>query len=78
MSNQGIAPHESIELHEILTFKNVCLTKAVTMSKLVSDEELKEILQHDAAASEVHIKELRDLMEDSPMANAAAEEDLKS
>lgn len=60
---QGIAPHESIELHEILSFKNICLTKSLTMSPLVSDNELKAILQQDVAVNERHIKELRGLLE---------------
>lgn len=63
MPEQRTAPHESIELHEILTFKNVCLTKAVTMSALVSDNELKSIMQQDIATTKGQIKELRGLLE---------------
>lgn len=65
MDKQCIAPHESIQLHEILTFKNLCLTKSLTMSKLVSDEELKSILNEDATLGEEHIKELKALMEEA-------------
>ena len=65
MKHQGTAPHESIELHELLTFKNVSLTKSVTMSKLVSDNELKAILHQDAVACQQHIKELKFLLEQS-------------
>lgn len=36
--------HETLELHELLTFKNLCLTKTTTMSALVQDEELKNLL----------------------------------
>lgn len=57
-----IAPHEALELHELLTFKNVCATKSATMSGLVKDEELKSILQQDFSMSKEHIKELNDLM----------------
>lgn len=63
MEQQGLLLHESIELHEILTFKNLCLTKAVTMSPLVSDNELKTILKEDAAATERHIKELKGFLQ---------------
>jgi similar to spore coat protein len=63
MPKQELAPHESIELHEILTFKNVCLTKSVTMSPLVTDMELKSILQQDVERTERHIRELRALLE---------------
>ncbi|GIM27771.1 spore coat protein CotF [Clostridium polyendosporum] len=68
MTGQGIAPHEAFELHEILTFKNVCLTKAVTMSALVSDSNLKNILQQDITQTQSEIKELRDLISRSNMA----------
>jgi similar to spore coat protein len=65
MMKQGIAPHESIELHEILTFKNVCLTKSIAMSKLISDNELKSILEQDISTTQQHIRELTDLMRQS-------------
>jgi similar to spore coat protein len=65
MTHQCIAPHESIQLHEILTFKNLCLTKAISMAILVSDEELKSILKQDATLGEKQIKELKTLMEEA-------------
>lgn len=70
MNDQSIAPNETMQLHEILTFKNTCLTKALTMSPLVSDEELKSILQQEASVSEKHIEELRSLMEKSNIASS--------
>jgi similar to spore coat protein len=63
MNEQGVTLNESIQLHEILTFKNLCLTKSITMSPLVSDNELKTILQQEVAVSKQHIEELRELME---------------
>jgi similar to spore coat protein len=57
-----IAPHEALELHELLTFKNICATKSATMSALVKDDELKSILQQDFTMGKEHIKELQDLM----------------
>jgi similar to spore coat protein len=68
MQQQVLAPHESIELHELLNFKNLCLTKSVTMSPLVSDCELKTILKEDVATTKQHIDELKDLMQQSKMA----------
>ncbi|WP_327837602.1 hypothetical protein [Bacillus salipaludis] len=35
--------HEALEVHELLTFKTLCLTKATTMSALAQDAELKAI-----------------------------------
>ncbi|OPJ60389.1 spore coat protein [Clostridium oryzae] len=67
MAQNGIAPHEAFELHEILTFKNTCLTKSVTMSPLVSDQKLKTLMQQDITTTEGHIKQLKGLMEQSIM-----------
>lgn len=75
MSEQCILPNETLQLHEILTFKNTSLTKAVTMSPLVSDDELKSILQQEAVTSQKHLEELRDLMKRSNIANS---EDMES
>lgn len=67
MKPKIITPHESIQLHELLTFKNLCLTKSVTMSPLVSDKELKDILNQDATNAERHINELISLMQNSSL-----------
>lgn len=68
MEKLGMAPNETIQLHELLTLKNLCLVKSITMSPLVSDEELKGILKQDAATTEQHIRELKNLMEKSEIA----------
>lgn len=65
MTDKVIAPNETMQLHELLTFKNTCLTKMLTMSPLVSDDDLKAILQQDAAKSQKNIEELRELMKKS-------------
>lgn len=70
MNKQSITPHETIQLHELLTLKNLCLTKSVTMSPLISDDELKSILKQDITLTQQHIKELRGLMEQSSIATS--------
>lgn len=65
---KGIAPHEAFEIHELLTFKNICATKSATMSGLVKDEELKTMLQQDFNISQGHIKELQNLLQGSTWA----------
>lgn len=70
MDQQAIAPHETMQLHELLAFKNLSVTKAVTMATLVSDEELKSILQNDVSTSKQHIKELSGLMKHSYIATS--------
>lgn len=69
METYKLAPNETIQLHELMTLKNLCLTKSVTMSPLVSDEELKTILKNDVTVSEQHVKDLGELMMHSNMAS---------
>ena len=65
MNEQEIAPNEAMQLHEILTFKNTCLTKLLTTTPLISDEKLKSILKEEVQVSQMHIEELKSLMEKS-------------
>lgn len=65
MNNQ-LAPHETLELHELLSFKTVCMTKAQTMQNLVSDAELKQLLQEDVRNSVPAIEELKNLLTNNP------------
>ncbi|WP_153462024.1 hypothetical protein [Sediminibacillus terrae] len=62
MTNQ-LALHERLELHEILTFKNLCLTKSSTMHGLVGCKQLKSILETDVSEGKVHIEQLNQLLE---------------
>jgi similar to spore coat protein len=54
-----LALHETLDVHELITFKNLCLTKAVTMSAFVQDEELKAIMENDVTTGTEHIKRLQ-------------------
>lgn len=59
-----MALHETLEVHELLTFKNLALTKSLTMSPLVQDEQLKNIMQADAEAGTAFIHRLKELLTD--------------
>lgn len=59
---QPFALHETMELHEISTFKAVCLTKSKTMQLLVTDPELKNLMQTDVALSTRQLEELNRLL----------------
>jgi similar to spore coat protein len=56
------ALHETLEVHEIAAFKTVCMTKSKTMQALVSDLELKQILQEDVQLSTRQLQELGTLL----------------
>ncbi|MCS7464125.1 hypothetical protein N0M98_28900 [Paenibacillus doosanensis] len=60
--NSTYALHETLEVHEIAAFKTVCLTKAKTMQLLVSDEQLKSILQEEAQLASRQLEELRGVL----------------
>jgi similar to spore coat protein len=62
MNDAGLALHETLDLHEILTFKNVCVTKSATMQGLVTDQQLKSFLQQDVQKGKQQIQELQGLL----------------
>ncbi|WP_071459759.1 hypothetical protein [Bacillus massilinigeriensis] len=57
-----LAPHETYELHELLTFKNVCLTKATMMGGIAKDPELKSILQEDVSMTRDQLQRIQEFM----------------
>jgi similar to spore coat protein len=67
-----IAPHETFELHEILTFKSVCATKSSAMVGIVKDDELRTLMEQDFTISQSQIKELRDLIQSSELLDQGA------
>ena len=54
--------HETLEAHEILTFKSLCLTKSSTMSSLVQDTELQNILLKDMDTGTQDIQKLQEIL----------------
>lgn len=54
--------HETLDLHELLSFKNLCLTKATTMSALAQDEELRAILSADVTTGIQHVQQLEQFL----------------
>ncbi len=59
MSNITLGVHETLELHEIMAFKSLCLTKSSTMSGFVQDNELKNLLTQDVNQTKSHIQTLQ-------------------
>jgi similar to spore coat protein len=54
--------HETLDLHELLSFKNLCLTKVTTMSALAQDDELRAILSADVTTGIQHIQQLQEFL----------------
>ncbi|HZG70749.1 MAG TPA: hypothetical protein VEY51_04355 [Chondromyces sp.] len=64
MTTTYMAPHETYELHELLTFNTLCMTKATTMNALTQDSELKSLLSQDATNKQQAITRLRQFITD--------------
>lgn len=56
--------HETLEVHELLVFKNLCLTKSVAMSGLVQDPVLKSILTNDVKSGTKFVQRLQEFITD--------------
>lgn len=69
MEKQRLAPNETMQLREILTLNNLTLTKSITMSPLVSDDQLKNLLKNSIKTTQNNIKELRGYLEQSMIAS---------
>lgn len=66
MNPQTLAPHESLELHEMLNFKTLCLAKSKLMQGLVFDQELRALMQKDVEQSLRAISKLQDVYSKAP------------
>ena len=54
--------HETLELHELITFKSLYLTKTATMSGLAQDLDLQTILLDAAKNGHEHIQRLKEFL----------------
>lgn len=66
MENNGLAYHETRELHEMLNFKTICLLKSKMMSGLVFDQDLKALMEKDVQQAESAIQEMKALYKLNP------------
>ena len=61
MSEQDLALHETMEIHELLNFKTICMTKSKMFQGLVMDKDLKSLMQKDVEQSMKAINDLQTL-----------------
>ncbi|WP_102349095.1 spore coat protein [Bacillus sp. Marseille-P3661] len=61
MEQQGLAFHESMDTHEIMNFKTVCLLQSKMMQGIVFDQDLRALMEKDVQQSIIDIKELQTL-----------------
>ena len=58
MEKETLALHETMETHEILNFKTVCLLRSKLMQGICFDNELKALMEKDVQQSIQDINEL--------------------
>ncbi|RLL48303.1 hypothetical protein D8M04_03250 [Oceanobacillus piezotolerans] len=65
MAKKKYAPHEVLEVHEVLTVKTASAAKSSMMQGLVADKELRKLLEEDVKASQKAIDELKGILEEA-------------
>ncbi|WP_217562409.1 spore coat protein [Paenibacillus sp. GbtcB18] len=67
MDQKHLAPHETMEIHEMLNFKTVALTKSKFMQGIVFDRDLKAVMEKDVQQSVQAIQQLQGLYAKAPV-----------
>lgn len=63
MENHVLGYHETMDTHEMINFKTVCLMKSKLMQGVCFDNDLKALMQKDVQQSVVALQELKGLYE---------------
>ncbi|MGG1396744.1 spore coat protein [Bacillus salipaludis] len=66
MKIERLALHETMDAHEILNFKTVCLLRSKLMQGICFDNELKALMEKDVQQSIKDINELLDFYQENP------------
>lgn len=66
MGDNKLAAHESLDLHEAINFKTLCIAKSKLMQGLVFDQDLKRLMQKDVEQSIQDLLELQAIYERAP------------
>ena len=59
--NQRLAPHETMDVHELLNFKTTAVMKAKFLQGVVFDQKIKQLMERDVEISARQIRELEEL-----------------
>lgn len=62
MAKKELAIHETLEIHEVMTMKQLCLVKAHAVSSLIKDDELRKLVEQDVKDTEKALNELQKLL----------------
>ena len=67
MDIQKLADHESLDLHEVINFKTLCLAKSKLMQGLVFDDDLRALMKKDVEQSIQALGELQAVYQRAPL-----------
>jgi similar to spore coat protein len=67
MEHKNLAPNETMQIHEMLNFKTVCMTTSKMMEGVVFDQDLKALLEKDVKQSIIAISALQGLLARAPI-----------
>ncbi|MCX8132240.1 MAG: spore coat protein [Clostridia bacterium] len=59
---QSLALHETMEIHELLNFKTVSMTKSKMLQGIVLDRDLKALLEKHVQQSTAAVNTLQDIL----------------
>ncbi|MCM0648278.1 hypothetical protein NBE98_07815 [Clostridium swellfunianum] len=62
MNNNQVAPHEILELHELLNLNILGAKKLSASSSMVQDQELKKLMQNSLNGKKAKIQELQNFI----------------
>ncbi len=65
MTKSELTFHESMEIHELLNFKTICMTTSKLAQGIVFDQELKALLDKDVQQSIQSVRTLEGLLRKS-------------
>lgn len=67
MKQKNLAPNETMQIHEMLNFKTVCMTTSKMMEGVVFDQDLKALFEKDVKQSITAINSLKTLLTKAPI-----------
>ncbi len=62
MSQQSFILHETMEIHELLNFNTICMTKSKLIQGVVFDNELKALLEKNMQQCKSAVNVLQGLL----------------
>ncbi|AWK52861.1 spore coat protein [Clostridium beijerinckii] len=69
MEQKYLSPNETMQVHEMLNLKTVCMTTSKMMEGVVFDQDLKALLEKDVQQSIIDISGLQQLLKKAPKMN---------